>query len=40
MSTKNQISVEIPQTVIAEVTKKMQDCKTLYAHTLARASRS
>lgn len=31
MSTKNQISIEIPQTVIAEVTQKMQDCKTLLA---------
>lgn len=31
MSTKNQISVEIPLTVIAEVNQKLQDCKTLLA---------
>lgn len=31
MSTKNQISVEIPATVIAEVNQKLQDCKTLLA---------
>ena len=31
MSTKNQISVEIPQTVIAEVTEKLQECRTLLA---------
>lgn len=31
MSTKNQTRVEIPQTVIAEVTQKMQDCRTLLA---------
>jgi len=31
MSTKNQISIEIPQTVIAEVTEKLQECRTLLA---------
>lgn len=31
MSAKNQISLEIPQTVIAEVNEKLQDCKTLLA---------
>lgn len=31
MSTKNQISVEIPASVITEVTQKLQDCKTLLA---------
>lgn len=31
MSTKNQISLEIPQTVIAEVDQKLQECKTLLA---------
>lgn len=31
MSTKNQISVEIPATVIAEVNQKLRDCKTLLA---------
>ena len=31
MSTKNQISVEIPATVIAEVNQKLQDCKSLLA---------
>lgn len=31
MSTKNQISVEITQTVIAEVTEKLQECRTLFA---------
>lgn len=31
MSTKNQISVEIPLTVIAEVNQKLQDCRTLLA---------
>ncbi|MCX8534675.1 hypothetical protein [Chryseobacterium luquanense] len=31
MSTKNQISVEIPQTVLNEVNQKLQDCKTLLA---------
>lgn len=29
MSTKNQISVEIPQNVINEVNQKLQDCKAL-----------
>jgi len=29
MSVKNQISVEIPAAVIAEVNQKLQDCKTL-----------
>lgn len=29
MSTKNQISVEIPLAIIAEVNQKLQDCKTL-----------
>lgn len=29
MSTKNQISVEIPASIITEVTQKLQDCKTL-----------
>ena len=31
MSTNNQISVEIPQTVLSEVNQKLQDCKTLLA---------
>lgn len=31
MSTKNQISVEIPQNVLDEVSQKLQDCKTLLA---------
>ncbi|MCU7614111.1 hypothetical protein N0B16_06645 [Chryseobacterium sp. GMJ5] len=31
MSTNNQISVEIPQTVLDEVSQKLQDCKTLLA---------
>ncbi|AZB31650.1 MULTISPECIES: hypothetical protein [Chryseobacterium] len=31
MSTKNQISVEIPLAVIAEVNQKLQDCRTLLA---------
>ncbi|WDF47137.1 hypothetical protein PQ459_01340 [Chryseobacterium sp. KACC 21268] len=31
MSTKNQISIAIPQTVIAEVTEKLQECRTLLA---------
>jgi hypothetical protein len=31
MSTKNQISVEIPQNVLAEVNQKLQECKTLLA---------
>ena len=31
MSAKNQISVEIPQAVIAEVNQKLQECKTLLA---------
>lgn len=31
MSTKNQISIEIPQTVIADVTEKLQECRTLLA---------
>lgn len=31
MSTKNQISVEIPMAVIAEVNQKLQDCKALLA---------
>lgn len=31
MSTNNQISVEIPQNVINEVTQKLQECKTLLA---------
>lgn len=31
MSTKNQISVEIPASVITEVAQKLQDCKTLLA---------
>lgn len=31
MSTNNQISVEIPQTVLTEVNQKLQDCKTLLA---------
>ena len=31
MSTKNQISTSIPQTVIAEVTEKLQECRTLLA---------
>lgn len=29
MSTNNQISVEIPQTVLNEVSQKLQECKTL-----------
>lgn len=29
MSTNNQISVEIPQTVLNEVNQKLQECKTL-----------
>jgi hypothetical protein len=31
MTTNNQISVEIPQTVINEVSEKLQECKTLLA---------
>ncbi|HCR77278.1 MAG TPA: hypothetical protein DIW37_12915 [Chryseobacterium sp.] len=31
MSTNNQISVEIPQNVINEVTQKLQECKSLLA---------
>lgn len=31
MSTNNQISVEIPQNVLTEVTQKLQDCKNLLA---------
>ncbi|AZA60690.1 hypothetical protein [Chryseobacterium indoltheticum] len=31
MSTKNQINVEIPQNVLAEVNQKLQECKTLLA---------
>lgn len=31
MSAKNQISVEIPQAVIAEVNQKLQDCRALLA---------
>lgn len=31
MSAKNQISLEIPQTIIAELNEKLQDCKTLLA---------
>jgi len=31
MSTNNQISVEIPQTVLNEVNQKLQECKTLLA---------
>jgi len=31
MSTQNQISVEIPQSVIAEVHQKLQECKALLA---------
>lgn len=31
MSTKNQISVEIPQNVLTEVNQKLQECKTLLA---------
>ena len=31
MSVQNQISVEIPASVVAEVTQKLQECKTLLA---------
>ncbi len=31
MSLQNQISIEIPTTVISEVTQKLQECKTLLA---------
>ena len=31
MSTQNQISIEIPQTVIDDVMQKLQDCKTALA---------
>lgn len=31
MSTNNQISVEIPQTIVNEVNQKLQECKTLLA---------
>ncbi len=31
MSTKNQISIEIPQAVIDTVTQKLQECKTILA---------
>lgn len=31
MSTKNQISIEIPKTVIGDVTDKLQECRTLLA---------
>ena len=31
MSTKNQISIEIPQVVIDKVTQKLQECKTALA---------
>lgn len=31
MSTKNQISIDIPKTVIADVTDKLQECRTLLA---------
>ena len=31
MSTQNQISIEIPQTVIDDVVAKLQDCKTALA---------
>ena len=31
MSTQNQISIEIPQTVIDDVTKKLQECKVALA---------
>lgn len=31
MSAKNQISIEIPATVIAEVTQKIQECRTALA---------
>lgn len=31
MSTNNQISVEIPQTVLNEMNQKLQECKTLLA---------
>lgn len=31
MSTKNQISVEIPETVISDVNKKLQECRSLLA---------
>ncbi|MFY7814092.1 MAG: hypothetical protein ACOVRK_02760 [Chryseobacterium taeanense] len=31
MSTQNQISVEIPQSVITEVNQKLQECKALLA---------
>ena len=31
MSTKNQISIDIPKTVIADVTDKLQECRALLA---------
>ena len=31
MGTKNQISIEIPQQIIADVNQKLQECRTLLA---------